>query len=114
MGLDIQILSVPRAMALKAADARLGSRYDTHPRWQQVAYERNNWDLHALLAALYAERGGTQDEFNDTTVRLYKRDLRLFLQTFEGTVAPAISPSTAAQVIEHMRKGRVVYAESSF
>ena len=114
MGLDIQILSVPRAMALKAADARLGSRYDKNPRWQQVAYERNNWDLHALLAALYVERGGTQEEFNDTTVRLYKRDLRLFLQTFEGTVPPAISPSTAAQVIEHMKKGRVVYAEASF
>ena len=114
MGLDIQILSVPRAMALRAADVRLGSRYDTHPRWQQVAHERDNWDLHSLLAALYAERGGTQDEFNDTTVRLYKRDLRLFLQTFEGTLAPAVSPSTAAQVIEHMRKGRVVYAEASF
>jgi len=47
-------------------------------------------------------------------VRLYKRDLRLFLQTFEGTVTPAISPSTAEQIIEHMRKGRVVYAEASF
>ena len=115
MGLDIQILSVPRAVAVKATDALLWrSRYEKNPRWQQVAYERNNWDLHALLAALYAERGGTQEEFNDTTVRLYKRDLRLFLQTFEGTVAPAISPSTAAQVIEHMKKGRVVYAESSF
>jgi len=114
MGLDIQILSVPRAMALKATDAQLGSRYDKNPRWQQVAYERNNWDLYALLAALYAERGGTQDEFNDTTVRLYKRDLRLFLQTFEGTVPPAVSPSTAAQIIEHMKKGRFVYAEASF
>ena len=114
MGLDIQILSVPRAVAVKATDARLGSRYDKNPRWQQVAYERNNWDLHSLLAALYAERGGTQDEFNDTTVRLYKRDLRLFLQTFEGTVPPAISPSTAAQIIEHMQRGRVVYAEASF
>ena len=114
MGLDIQILSVPRAMALKAADVRLGSRYDTHPRWQQVAHERNNWGLHSLLAALYLCRGGTQDEFNDTTVRLYKRDLQLFLQTFEGTVAPAISPYRASLIIDHMRKGRVVYAESSF
>jgi hypothetical protein len=87
---------------VKATDARLGSRYDKNPRWQQVAYERNNWDLHALLAALYAERGGTQDEFNDTTVRLYKRDLHLF------------RPSTAEQIIEHMKKGRVVYAESCF
>jgi hypothetical protein len=114
MGLDIQILSVPRAVAVKATDVRLGSRYDKNPRWQHVAHERNNWDLHSLLAALYAERGGTQDEFDDTTVRLYKRDLELFLQTFEGTLAPAISPSTAAQVIERMKKGRVVYAESSF
>ena len=110
MGLDIQILSVPRAMALKATDVRLGSRYDKNPRWQQVAYERNNWDLHALLAALYAERGGTQDEFNDTTVRLYKRDLQLLRRSVYGRYD---SPM-ATQIIEHMQKGRVVYAEASF
>ena len=102
MGLDIQILSVPRAVAVRAADAELGSRYDKSPRWRQVAYDRNNWAMHCLLAELYAERGGTQPEFNNTTVRLYKHDLHLF------------RPSVAAQVIEHMRKGRVVYAESSF
>ena len=44
MGLDIQILSVPRAVAVRAADAELGSRYDKNPRWRQVAYDRNNWD----------------------------------------------------------------------
>ena len=102
MGLDIQILSVPRAVAVRAADAELGSRYDKSPRWRQVAYERNNWDLHTLLATLYRRQGGKQPEFNNTTVRLYKLDLHLF------------RPSVAAQVVEHMRKGRVVYAESSF
>ena len=102
MGLDIQILSVPRAVAVRAADAELGSRYDKNPRWRQVAYDRNNWDLHCLLAELYRRQGGAQPEFNNTTVRLYKLDLHLF------------RPSVAAQVVEHMRKGRVVYAESSF
>ena len=102
MGLDIQILSVPRAVAVRAADAELGSRYDKSPRWRQVAYDRNNWDLHYQLAELYRRQGGKQPEFNNTTVRLYKHDLQLF------------RPSVAAQVIEHMRKGRVVYAESSF
>ena len=102
MGLDIQILSVPRAVAVRAADAELGSRYDKNPRWRQVAYDRNNWAMHYQLAELYRRQGGKQPEFNNTTVRLYKHDLHLF------------RPSVAAQVIEHMRKGRVVYAESCF
>ena len=102
MGLDIQILSVPRAVAVRAADAELGSRYDKNPRWRQVAYDRNNWDLHYQLAELYRRQGGKQPEFNNTTVRLYKHDLHLF------------NPYVAAEIIEHMRKGRVVYAESCF
>jgi hypothetical protein len=102
MGLDINILSVPRAVATKPADAYVGSRYDKNPRWKQVTYERSDWGLHAILYVLYRKRGGIQNEFNNVTVRLYKRDLRLF------------DASISAPILEHMKKGRVVYAESSF
>jgi len=102
MGLDISILSVPRALATKPADANIGSRYDSKPRWTQVTHERNDWALHERLADLYYRRGGVQDDFNNVTVRLYRRDLRLLDQYL------------TAPIIEHMKKGRVVYAESSF
>ena len=102
MGLDINILSVPRAVTTKPADAHIGSRYDANPRWKQVLWWRNDWGLHDLLATLYRRQGGTKENFNNTTVRLYKRDLRLF------------DASIAAPILEHMKQGRVVYAESSF
>jgi len=102
MGLDINILSVPRAVTTKPVDAYLGSRYDAKPRWKQVAYTRSDWGLHAVLYVLYRKRGGIQNEFNNVTVRLYKSDLRLF------------DASITAPILEHMKKGRVVYAESSF
>ena len=102
MGLDINIVSVHRVVATKPADAYIGSQYDANPRWKQVAYARSDWDLHDLLATLYHKQGGTQEEFNNVNVRLYKRDLRLFC-------APL-----AEAILEHMKKGRVVYAESSF
>ena len=102
MGLDINIVSVPRAVTTKPADAYVGSQYDANPRWKQVAYERGAWDLHDLLAMLYHKRRGTKEDFNNTTVRLYKRDLRL------------LDKSIAVPILEHMKKGRVVYAESSF
>ena len=102
MGLDINILSVPRALTTKPTDAYLGSRYDSNPRWKQVTYERSDWGLHSILYVLYRKRGGLQKEFNNVTVRLYKSDLRLF------------NASLTAPIIEHMKKGRVVYAESSF
>ena len=102
MGLDINIVSVHRAVATKPADAYVGSQYDANPRWKQVAYERGAWDLHEVLIGLYYTRGGTQTTFNNVTVRLYKRDLRLLC-------APL-----AEAILKHMKKGRVVYAESSF
>jgi hypothetical protein len=102
MGLDINILSVHRAVATEPADAYLGLRYVGNPRWKQVAYERGAWELHELLAMLYRKQGGTEEEFNNVTVRLYKRDLRLFYAPLAETI------------LEHMKKGRVVYAESSF
>jgi hypothetical protein len=102
MGLDINILSVPREVATDPTDAYLGSRYDTFPKWKQVAYERNDWGLHDIFCVLYSKRGGTQDTFNNVTVRLYKRDLRL------------LNESMTAPILEHMKQGRVVYAESSF
>ena len=102
MGLDINILSVPRAVTTKPADAYIGSRYDANPRWKQVLWWRNDWGLHDLLAMLYHKQGGTKEDFNNTTVRLYKRDLHLLC-------APL-----AEAILEHMKKGRVVYAESSF
>jgi len=102
MGLDINILSVPRAVTTKPVDAYIGSRYDAKPRWKQVAYARSDWDLHDIFCVLYRKRGGIQDEFNNVTVRLYKSDLRLF------------GASLTAPILEHMKKGRVVYAESSF
>jgi hypothetical protein len=102
MGLDINIVSVHRVVATKPVDAYVGSQYDRKPKWRQVAYERGAWELHDLLATIYHKQGGTEDEFNNVTVRLYKRDLR-FLH------APL-----AATILEHMKKGRVVYAESSF
>ena len=102
MGLDINIVSVHRVVSTKPADAYVGSQYDRTPKWRQVAYERGAWGLHDLLAVLYDKRGGTKEDFNNTTVRLYKRDLRLF------------DASISAPILEHMKKGRVVYAESSF
>ena len=102
MGLDINIVSVHRAVATKPTDAYVGSQYTRMPKWRQVAYERGAWDLHELLAKLYHKQGGTQEEFNNVNVRLYKRDLRLF------------DASIAVPILEHMKKGRVVYAESSF
>jgi hypothetical protein len=102
MGLDINIVSVHRVVATKPADAYVGSQYDTKTKWRQVAYERGAWELHELLAMLYRKQGGTQEEFNNVNVRLYKRDLRLF------------DASISAPILEHMKKGRVVYAESSF
>ena len=102
MGLDINIVSVHRAVATKPTDAYVGSQYTRMPKWRQVAYERGAWDLHELLAKLYHKQGGTEEEFNNVNVRLYKRDLHLF------------DASIAVPILEHMKKGRVVYAESSF
>ena len=102
MGLDINIVSVHRVVATKPADAYVGSQYDRTPKWRQVAYERGAWDLHEVLIGLYHKQGGTQEEFNNVNVRLYKRDLRLFCAPLAETI------------LEHMKKGRVVYAESSF
>ena len=102
MGLDINIVSVHRVVATKPADAYVGSQYDANPRWKQVAYARSDWDLHDLLAMLYHKQGGTKENFNNTTVRLYKRDLRL------------LDESITAPILKHMKQGRVVYAESSF
>jgi hypothetical protein len=102
MGLDINIVSVHRVVATKPADAYVGSQYDANPKWKQVAYARSDWDLHELFAKLYHKQGGTQEDFNNTTVRLYKRDLRLLCAPLAETI------------LEHMKKGRVVYAESSF
>ena len=102
MGLDINIVSVHRVVANKPADAYVGSQDDGNPRWKQVAYERGAWDLHEVLIGLYYTRGGTQTTFNNVTVRLYKRDLRLLC-------APL-----AEAILKHMKQGRVVYAESSF
>ena len=102
MGLDINIFSVHRAVATKPADAYFGSRYVAKPRWKQVAYERGAWELHDLLATLYRKQGGTEEEFNNANVRLYKRDLRL------------LHAPLAEAILKHMKKGRVVYAESSF
>ena len=102
MGLDINIVSVHRVVATKPTDAYVGSQYTRMPKWRQVAYERGAWDLHELLIGLYHKQGGTQEEFNNVNVRLYKRDLRLF------------DASIAVPILEHMKQGRVVYAESSF
>ena len=102
MGLDINIVSVHRVVATKPTDAYVGSQYDRTPKWRQVAYERGAWDLHELLAKLYHKQGGTQEEFNNVNVRLYKRDLHLFYAPLAETI------------FEHMKQGRVVYAESSF
>ena len=102
MGLDINIVSVHRVVATKPTDAYVGSQYTRMPKWRQVAYERGAWDLHELLAKLYHKQGGTQEEFNNVNVRLYKRDLHLFYAPLAETI------------LEHMKKGRVVYAESSF
>ena len=102
MGLDINIISVPRAIATQPADAYTGSCYDANPRWKQVAYARSDWNLHDIFCVLYHKQGGTKEDFNNTTVRLYKRDLRLF------------DASITAPILEHMKQGRVVYAESSF
>jgi hypothetical protein len=102
MGLDINIVSVHRAVATKPTDAYVGSQYTRMPKWRQVAYERGAWELHDLLTKLYRKQGGAKEEFNNVNVRLYKRDLRLLC-------APL-----AEAILEHMKKGRVVYAESSF
>jgi len=102
MGLDINIVSVHRVVSTKPADAYVGSQYDRTPKWRQVAYERGSWDLHELLAKLYRKQGGTQEEFNNVNVRLYKSDLHLFHAPLAETI------------FEHMKQGRIVYAESSF
>ena len=102
MGLDINILSVPRTVATAKTDACIGSEYDANPKWEQVHYARNDWHLHSVLANLYRKHGGSSDTFNNCTVRLYKRDLSL------------LSPNIASAVSQHMNKRRVVYAQSDF
>jgi hypothetical protein len=102
MGLDINILSVPRTVATARADAYIGSQYDAIPKWEQVHYAREDWSLHALLSKLYRKQGGSSETFCNRTVRLYKRDL------------PLLPPSIGSAVAEHLNKRRVVYAQSDF
>ena len=102
MGLDINILSVPRTVATAKTDAYIGSQYDANPKWKQVHYARNDWRLHTLLSTLYRKHGGSSETFCNCTVRLHKRDL------------PLLPPSLASAVAEHMSKRRVVYAQSDF
>jgi hypothetical protein len=102
MGLDINILSVPRTVATAKADAHIGSRYDANPKWEQVYYARGDWDLHLVLSDLYSKHGGSSETFCNRTVRLYKRDL------------PLLPPSLATAVAEHISKRRVVYAQADF
>jgi len=102
MGLDINILSVPRTVATAKADAHIGSRYDANPQWEQVHYARGDWGLHGLLSKLYRKHSGSSETFCNRTVRLYKRDL------------PLLPPSLADAVAEHLNKRRVVYAQADF
>jgi hypothetical protein len=102
MGLDVNILSVPRTVATAKADAHIGSQYDANPKWKQVHYARDDWRLHTLLSKLYRKQGGSNETFCNCTVRLYKRDL------------PLLPPSLANAVAEHISKRRVVYAQSDF
>lgn len=101
MGLDINILSVPRTVSTAKADAYIGSQYDANPKWKQVCYA-SDWGLHAVLSKLYQKQGGSSETFCNRTVRLYKRDL------------PLLPPSIGSAVAEHMSKRRVVYAQSDF
>lgn len=103
MGLDINILSIPRRMATAPTDAYVGSPYENKPRWQQAAHFGHAWGLQKALSAMYAQRGGKQDCFNDTTVRLYKRDIKRLFANFPHD-----------KMLAHIDKGRVVYAHVSF
>ena len=102
MGLDINILSVPRTVATAKTDANIGSRYDAKPKWKQVFYARNDWRMHNALSNLYRKRGGVDDVFCNKTVRLYARDL------------PLLDASVSREVAQHLSKRRVVYAQSDF
>ena len=101
MGLDIQILSVPRTMSTLAVDGNIGNQYSRTPRWQQVDYSRGDWDTLDILAGLYARQGGEGD-FNNRSVRIYKRDLHKLPSYWHASIQ------------KHLSKGRVVYAEVSF
>lgn len=101
MGLDINILSVPRTVSTAKADAYIGSRYDAKPKWKQVCYA-SDWGLHSVLSKLYHRQGGSSETFCNKTVRLYKRDL------------PLLPPSIGSEVAKHLSKRRVVYAQSDF
>ena len=101
MGLDINILSVPRTVSTAKAEAHIGSPYDANPKWKQVCYA-SDWDLHSVLSKLYQKQGGSSETFCNRTVRLYKRDL------------PLLPPSIGSAVAEHLNKRRVVYAQSDF
>jgi len=101
MGLDIQMLSVPRTMSTLAVNGNIGSQYSPNPRWQQVDYSRGDWSTLGVLASLYASRGGKGD-FNNRSVRIYKRDLQTLPSYWHTSIQ------------KHLNKGRVVYAEVSF
>ena len=103
MGLDIQMPSVPRTMSTLAVNGNIGSQYsfNPRPRWQQVDYSRGDWDTLGVLASLYASRGGKGD-FNNRSVRIYKRDLQTLPSYWHTSIQ------------KHLNKGRVVYAEVSF
>lgn len=102
MGLDINVLSVPRTVSTVRTGADIGGKYDAKPKWRQVCYDRNNWALLAKLHALFLNNGGGGD-FNNTNVRLYAKDAA---RLFDG--------QEAQEIINHIRKGRIVYARVDY
>jgi hypothetical protein len=94
MGLDINIVSLPRATSDCVTEFT--------PSQEQVGYARNNWTLLGVLAHIHKKRGGESGSFNDASLRIYKRDLK------------ALPEHLHEPILEHLGKARVVYAVCSY
>ena len=94
MGLDINIVSLPRATNDCVTQFT--------PSQKQVGYARNDWSLFGVLANIHKKRGGELSDSDDVCLRIYKRDLK------------ALPKNLHEPILEHLGEARAVYAVCSY
>jgi len=75
------------------------------PEREEIAGWRNQYDLHKYMAAIYRAKGGKQEDFNCTTVRLSRENL----QDLKAIISAGIAIETIEAALEAEAGGAAIY-----